>query len=229
MNECPTCGAPFEEWSTRHDSEKSKERKFPIHPKDGCRAYVNAKLKNRCNLFQQDFRIPRMCEEGCGRRVYCFETKIGTTSNRIYFDTPGPPWINHNCQAKEIPAVLAAGYRACLICAPVLNLSQHFLGFQIQIETGGHRQTAFIVVKLKDRRCFVADLHQPFFYKEIRPDTCLLNTYQERQDVASGRFSHASKEYICRKIDHESVRGWKAVFGDENQGSFDLQSTNDPG
>ena len=229
MNECPKCGA-IREWKTRRDTAQSNERKFLSHPKGGCHKYVNDKLKNRCNLFEQDFGMPKKCEGGCGREIYCFESKIGITSRKICFDTPGPPWINHDCQKTGNPAEPAVGYKSCVICAYVSTnwthgyLKQHFLGFQIQIQKDGFQTEAFIVVSNpKDNKQFVDDLHQPFFYKEIAHTNWTLSTYREICD-ASGRVLYVPKEYPCWKVDHESIKNWKAVFENEMQHCLDLRS-----
>jgi hypothetical protein len=225
MNECLKCGAP-REWKTRHDAARSKEGKFLSHPKGVCRNYINDKLKNSCNLFEQDFGIPRACEDSCGRQVYSFEIKIGITSNKICFDTPGPPWNGHNCQSKEILARPVVGYEPCIICAYVSmpgSLRQPFLGFKIQINPNGFHRDAFIVVhNPKDNKQFVADLHQPFFYKEIRPDFWVMNTYQKIVDNITGLLSYTPKDYNCWKIDHKSIKGWRGVFGDEDQRPLNL-------
>jgi hypothetical protein len=219
MNECPECGA-HREWKVRRDTAQHEKRKFLSHPKGGCREYIDNKLKNRCNLFDQDFRTPRTCEQGCERQIYCFENKIGSTLNKIYFDTPGPPWIKHDCKVKQNPVAQADEYRPCVIddCLAC----QRFLAFVIQIETDGFREKALIVIQSReDKQQLVRQLHQPFFHKEIPPHIRVLNTYQESLD-ASGRLLCVPKEYICKKIEHESITGWKDAFGDEQQRSLDF-------
>jgi len=225
MNECPECGA-YREWKVRRDTAQHEKRKFLSHPKGGCHKYINDKLKNRCNLLGQDFRTPRTCEEGCERQIYCFETKIGSTPSKICFDTPGPPWIKHDCEAKQHRAVQAVEYKPLVIDKyvsinlPLGRMRQRFLGFHIEVD--GSRKKALVMINgREDNKQIVRQLHQPFFYKEIGPHNWLLNTYQENLDT-SGRLSYVPKEYICTKIDHESSKGWKIAFGDEQQRSLDF-------
>ena len=222
MNECPECGASCE-WKTNSHSTK-----FLLHPKGGCHEYIDAKLKNRCNLFDQDFSTPRACKEDCDSQIYCFETQIGSTRNKIYFDTSGPPWIKHDCKIKPTLVAKVVEYKPCVIGLYVsCNFStpfekQHYLGFQIQIEANGFYQKTLIKIQnQKDNKQFVRQLHQPFFYREISPQIWVLNTYQENFDE-KGRLLYMPKEYKCQKIDHESLKGWKDSFGDESQHSLDF-------
>jgi hypothetical protein len=222
MNECPECGAP-REWKTNSDATK-----FLVHPLGGCHEYIKNKLKNKCYLFDQDFGTPMACKEDCDDQIYCFETQIGNTPNKIYFNTPGPPWIRHDCKIKPTLVAQVVEYKPCVIDLYVsCNSSspfgkQHFLGFQIQIEADGFRQKTLVKIQnQKDNKQFVRQLHQPFFYKEIIPHIWVLNTYQKSFD-ARGRLLCVPKEYKCQKIDHESIKGWKDSFGDENQHSLDF-------
>jgi hypothetical protein len=217
MNECPECGAP-REWKAKRDMTQPKKQKFLSHPKGGCHKYINDKLKNKCNLLDQDFRTPRTCKEDCESQIYCFQTQIGSTPNKIYFDTPGPPWIKHDCNTKQNQIEQAAGYKPCVIdrydsIIGTLSLfKQRLLGFFIQIETDGFRQKVLIInSRREDNKQFVRQLHQPFFYKIINSHNWILNTYQENLD-ASGKLLCAPKEYICWKIDQR----------DENERSFDF-------
>jgi hypothetical protein len=219
MNECPFCGAP-REWKVKHDAAEPKKRKFLSHPKGGCREYIDGKLKNRCNLFDQDFGTAGACKEGCGSKIYCFETKTGSTPNNIYFDTPSPPWIKHDCKIKPALVAQVIEYKPCTI--DVCLSCQRFLSFKIQIETDEFRKQAWIAIQSREDNCqFVRQLHQPFFRKEITPHIWLLNTYQESFD-ANGKLVCGSKKYNCWKIDHESIKSWKTVFGDENQHPLDF-------
>jgi hypothetical protein len=218
MNECPECGASCE-WKTNSDSTK-----FLLHPKGGCHEYIDGKLKNRCNLFDQDFRTPTACKEDCDGQIFCFETRIGSTSNKIYFDTSGPPWIRHDCKTKSTLAVQVAEYKPCVIDSYVsCNITsflgkQRFLGFKIQIEVNESRKNALIAIQNRaDNKQFVRQLHQPFFYKEIKPRVWVLNTYQESFDI-SGRLVCVPKEYNCWKFDLEG----RDAFGDENQRSLNF-------
>lgn len=219
MNECPACGAP-REWKVRRDLTLPERRKFLSHPKGGCREYIDNKLKNRCNLFDQDFRTPRACKEDCDSQIYCFENQIGSTLNKIYFDTPDPPWVKHDCQIKPTLAVQAAEYKPCVIEHCVAR--QRFLAFVIQIEIDGLRQKALIAIQNReDKKQFVSQLHQPFFYRVISPQIWILNTYRKSLD-AIGKLLCVPKEYNCLKIDHTSIKGWKDAFGGENQHSLDF-------
>jgi hypothetical protein len=111
-------------------------------------------------------------------------------------------------------------YVSCNFSSPFGK--QHFLGFQIQIEADGFLQKTLIKIQSQeDNEQFVCQLHQPFFYKEITPHIWVLNTYQENFDE-SGKLLCMPKEYKCQKIDHESLKGWKDFFGDENQHSLDF-------
>jgi len=114
MNECPECGSP-REWKARRDVAQLEKQKFLSHSKGGCRKYINDKLKNRCNLLDQDFRTPRTCKDDCNSQIYCFETQIGNTPNKIYFDTPGSPWIKHDCKIKPALVVQVVEYKPCVI------------------------------------------------------------------------------------------------------------------
>jgi hypothetical protein len=219
MNECPFCGA-HREWKATRDAVQSQKQKFLSHPKGGCREYIDDKLKNRCNLFDQDFGTPRACKEDCDSQIYCFETQIGSTTNQIYFDTPGPPWVKHDCRIKPTLVVQLAEYKPCVIDACVS--CQRFLGFTIQIKTDGFRQKTLIAIQRReDKQQIVRQLHQPFFYKEISHQIWILNTYQDNCDV-NGRLLCVPKEYNCVKVDHESLKRWKTIFGDEKQRSLDF-------
>jgi hypothetical protein len=222
MLECENCGARLE-IKTRRDMTLSKRRRFPSHPNGGCHKYINDKLKNRCDLLDQDFRTPRMCKEDCGSQIYSFEIKIGSTPSKIYFDTPGSPWIKHDCNTKQNPVEQTAEYKPCVIEKYVSinktlgSVKERSLGFVIQIQKDGFRQKTLIRIQNgEDNKQFVRQLHQPFFYKEVAPHIWILNTYQENSD-ANGELLSAPKNYICEKIDRKSLKGWKDVFGDENQ------------
>jgi hypothetical protein len=218
MNECPECGAHCE-WKTR----KKATQPFLSHPKGGCHEYISGKLMNRCSLFDQDFGTPRTCEEDCENANYCFETKIGSTTTKIYFDTPGPPWIKHDCWIRQNPNEQPTGFQPCTIDQYVsFNESSFFgkkrlLGFLIQIEKDGLLQKLLIAIQSRnDNKQFVSQLHQPFFYKEIAPHVGILNTYQNTTN-ASGKLLYAPKEYVCRTFDPKSGKGWRKILGDKNQ------------
>ena len=192
------------QWKTRRKIMRTKRQTFPSHPYGNCSNYIEHKLKYKCNLLEQDFRTPKTCEQGCLKKVYCFEIKIGSTINKLCFDTPGPPWIKHNCSKRENEVDQEAGYKPCLIdkyvsnYLPVNGTKMPCLLFQIQIVTNGSSIKALLLIREQEKiRQFIREIRQPFFYRERDLHHWILNTYQARYDDAGENLLYYPKEYIC--------------------------------
>jgi hypothetical protein len=215
MNECPDCGAS-REWKTNLDATK-----FLLHPLGGCHAYIQSKLKNRCNLFKQDFRTPKICLQGCKSRVYCFETQIGTVRNKIYLDTPRPPWIKHDCETSQGSVDQTNVYQPLVFIEYIsCQAKQRLLGFLVQIASD--EEALLLVGKPEENAQFIRQIHQPFFYEKIDDRNWILNTYQENHNAIENSL-YAPKEYTCHIImDPTRIKGWKKAFGDNNQLLIDL-------
>ena len=182
-------------------------------------AYISIK-----NLFDQDFRTPRTCKEGCESQIFNFETKIGSTLNKICFDMPGHPWIKHACKAEQNLIDQAGGYHPLVFDQYVsCNLGERLLGFLVQI--GTDNKVLIIVSKREDNGQFVRQLHQPFFYKEIDSRKWELNTYQEIWN-RNGKLLYEPKKYICYVIRNpRAIKDQEKGFGDKNQLSIDFDFT----
>jgi hypothetical protein len=199
MNRCPKCGAALE-WKTRRDTTR-----FLSHPHGGCHEYIRSKLENRCNLFEQNFNTPKTCNENCKKPIFCFETKIGSTSNKIYFDTRGPSWIKHDCNvgqnqighAIEYKPLVFENFVSCNFALPHSKI--HFLGFEVRVEKDQPLQLIVLNLnKQADKVRFIYQLHQPFSYKEIDSRNWVLNTYEERWQ--SEGLLYLPQETNCWKI-----------------------------